>query len=590
MNRIHTTLIFLLFIVQTNILIAKSILVTPLKRIDVLNVGSIAYPSSLEERSDIPFRLLVDKEFKKLIGDSVDLEKIRPTLIFLEKDFTAPSEEGEKVTFGYISVAALSGKYSFPQEISDIQKAKIETSFKQDVNANLNGTQFQIKKWNPFEYKNINGLVSIQYSYEQWLGGKDKMNVITTNLYDSDLQLQIILSAPSKEYKKWQAYYNQILTTFKRKINIGDIAIFEYSTEIRDRKDIPFKYLVDKEFKNVLGDSVDYEQLRPGLLFLKKDFTILDTTNIQPFGSISFNILPEYNANILTKDSLNLEILEKNIKNNIQQNLDSTNYRINKWNEFRVIELDGLPAIQYSYEQQLMDEEKSEVHSTYIFDKLAQIQINMSSPISMLPDWKKYYEEVLESCQRLVKIPNVGTIYYPVNLEERSDIPFKMLVDTESKKKLGDSIDYERFRPSLLFLQKNFNEHDTLMLNSFGSITINLQEGDFNKLSHPDSINISIEMMEQEMKAFVERSLKNTNYSFVSWDSFTSYQKNGCHIISYSYTQKLERGEPKHICVTYFYTSRMQTQLILTASQHEYTFWKSEYDRMVESFRLQGWR
>lgn len=589
MNKKYTTLLFLLLLlVQTNHIWSKGIPTTHLRKIDIMNIGSIAYPQFLEERSDIPFKSLVDDEFRKLMSDSVDYEKFRPTLIFFEKGFVAPHSPAKKISFGYISVTALSGTYRFPKELSEIQKAKIESNIKQDVDTNLVGTKFIIKKWNPFEFKNINGLVAIQYSYEQTLGGKDQTNIITTNLYDSDVQLQIVLSAPKKEYKKWLAYYNQIIQRFNRKVNIADIATFEYPTEIQDRKDIPFKYLVDNEFKKILGDSIDYEQFRPGLLFVERDFEITDTINVAPFGSLSFNVLPEYNKRILSEDSIKIDVLESRIKLNIQQNIDSTDYWINKWGEFKVVELGGVPAIQYSYEQQLRDEQPSEVHSTYIFDKPAQIQISMSSPITTLADWKNRYDEILKSYQRLVNIPNVGTMYYPVHLEERSDIPFEVLVDKESKKKLGDSIDYERFRPTLLFLKDDFNQNDSTQLESFSSITINVQEGDFSKLSHPDSISHST--IESEIKASVERNLKNTGYSLIGWDSFESYIVKESRIISYSYTQQLSGTEPKHICVTYFYTPTIQMQVILTSSESEYPFWKTEYDRMVDSFRLSGWR
>lgn len=589
MNKIYTTLtLLLLLLVQSNEIVGKDILTAPPKKIDILNVGSIAYPANLEERSDIPFKLLVDKEFQKLMNDSVDYELFRPTLLFFDRGFVAPLSTEKKVSFGYISITALSGKFRFPPEMSEVQKSKIANNIKQDVDTNLVGTQFQVKKWNPVEFKSINGLVAIQYSYEQTLKGKDQTNIITTNLYDSDVQLQIVLSAPKKEYGKWLAYYNQIIETFKRKVNIADIATFEYPTDIQNRKDIPFKHLVDKEFKKILGDSIDYEQFRPGLLFLKRHFTISDTANITPFASISFNILSEHNSRTLKKDSIKLNVLESNIKLNVQQNLDSTDYRINKWGEFKVIELNGVPALQYSYEQQLRDQEASMVYSTYIFDKSAQIQMSMSSPISTLPHWKDHYYTILGSYQRLIQVPNAGTIYYPSHLEERSDIPFALLVDKESKRKLGDSIDYDRFRPALLFLKSSFNEKDSTQLESFSSITISVREGEFSKLSHPDSINT--DTIEYELKASVERNLKNTGYALTNWDSFNSGMINGSRMINYSYTQQLRGLDPKQICVTYFYTPTLQTQVILTSSESEFSFWKPEYDRMIDSFRLSGWR
>lgn len=591
MSRICTVLIlFLYLLIQPDIISSKEKRTTvPLKRVEVLTVGSIVCPIGVEERSDIPFKLLVDEEFRRIMSDSIDYENYRPTLVFLEKGFEVLNSTDKKRSFGSISVTVLSGKYRFPKEMSDIQKAKIENNIKMEVDSNLINTQFRVKRWNPFEFKKINELTAIQYSYEQTLNGKNPTRIITTNLYDSDVQLQIVLSAPQKEYKRWLSYYNQLLETFQRKINIADIATFEYQTHIQDRKDIQFKFLIDNEFKKVLGDSVNYEKFRPDLLFLDRNFTITDSTNVAPFGSISFSLIPQHNARVLKADSLNAELLQENMKKSVEENLASTDYKIKSWGDFKVSELQGLPAFQYSYEQQLKDKEPLKVYATYIFDKSEQIQLTMSSPLSSLPEWKNNYDNILASYQRLIKIPNSGgTMFYPTSLEERSDIPFAKLVDKESKKKFGDSIDYERFRPESVFLKRNFNENDSTDLETFSSITISTKKGDFTKYSNLDSLKI--EDLEAEIKANVERNLQNTGYRVTNWDSFKSSKDNGVRTVSHAYTQQLDGSGSKYIAVTSFYTKKQRIQVILTASENEYPLWKAEYDRMVNSYRLSGWR
>ncbi len=376
--------------------------------------------------------------------------------------------------------------------------------------------------------------------------------------------------------------------SFVRSVNIADIGIVSYPTTIADCKDIPFKYLVDKEFKKILGDSIDYEQFRPGLLFLDRNFEIGDSTNVAPFGSISLNVTPEYNKRILNKDSIRIDILEQNIKAGVQSNIDSTTYKINSWGDFYLTETQGLPTLMYSYQQQKEGDAPSDIYSACIFDKTLQIQMTASSPESESTKWKSIFDNILSSYNRLQPIAGRGTVMYPLDLEERSDIPFVKLVDAESKKKLGDSINYEQFRPKCLFLKKNFNENDSLQLADFGSITISDRVGNFARLSHPDSI--SIDSIEFEMKASVERNLKNTHYKLVSWDSFETKLKNGCRYITYSYTQQIDGAEPKRIVCTSVYTDASQTQFILTTSDSDYLFWKPQYDTLTDSFRLQGWR
>lgn len=588
MNNIKQILLFVFLSLPTVYLSAQKGEKLVVHQIDVLNIGSLNYPSAVEERSDIPFKLLVDEEYRKLVGDSVDYEKFRPALIFFEKGFVPPVEGQKKVSFGYISVTAMTGKYRFPKELSTIQKETLEKSIRHDVDTNLVGTGFKIKKWDAFEFKNINGLPSVTYSYQQELKGKAHTNIITTSMYDSDVQLQITLSAPQKEYKKWLPYYNTMVLSFVRSVNIADVATMHYPTTIAERKDIPFKYLVDSEYKKILGDSVNYEQFRPGLLFLDRNFEIADSTNIAPFGSISLSVVPEYHKRVLNRDSLKLNVLEENIKKGIQDNIDPTAYKINHWGEFYLTETQGLPTLMYSYQQEKEGTEPSDIYSAYVFDKTLQIQMTASAPATTSAEWKGRFDDILASYRRMQPIAGRGTVAYPLELEERSDIPFVKLVDAESKRKLGDSINYEQFRPTCLFLKKNFNENDSLQLADFGSITISDRSGNFVRLNHPDSI--SSDSIEMEMRASVMRNLSNTRYKLISWDSFNISHKNGCRYISYSYTQQIDGFEPKRIECTYMYTNTSQTQIVLTTSDSEYLFWKPQYDVLTDSFRLQGWR
>lgn len=558
---------------------------------EVYNIGTIQYPSELENRSDIPFKSLIDEEFIKVLSDTIDFEKIRPNLVLLEKGFVLPpSDVKKKKAYGSISVVFLSGRYKFPKTMSANQLQTMEQSMKKNTENNMAGTQYILKKWYPFNFSRINGIPSAEYSYDLAIKGRDEMSNVTTCLYDSDIQVQIILSAPKKEFKKWKAYHDRIVGTFNRKMNVADMFTFEYKTQLQDRNDMPFKCMVDKEFKEILGDSADYEQFRPALLLLENDFTIADSTNIPPFGNITLNMIPEYSENIITKDSIKIDVFEANIKQSIQDNLEPTDYKITKWNPFTVTEVAGYPAIEYSYEQQLGDMASFENRATYIFTPSTQLHLNMSSPQNDIPFWNENYRFILSSFQRLYSIPGMGTVLAPSDfVEERSNIPFVLLVDEESKKVLGDSIDYEQFRPDLLFLQKGFNEKDPMQLKSFNSITIDGKEGNFTRLSNPDSL--SVDLVRAEFEASTKRNLARTGYKLLNWgENFKCSAPASHREICYSYTQQKEGEEPKVISITYFVTKAKQIGFIMTCKQSDYNKWCPEYDRLVTSFRFSGWR
>lgn len=559
------------------------------KKIEIFNIGTITYPSNIEERSDIPFKNLVDEEFRNLLGDTIDYEKLRPSLIFFTKDFECPSlDSKEKKQFGYISLTALTGTYQMPKVLSEEQKKGLENNIKKNVLESINGTAFKVTKWYPFQFKEINGLSAIQYHYEQSLNGKNKTDVEATYIYDNDIQFQLMLAAPKKEYKMWLSYYNEMQGSIKRKMNVSNVLTFEYPTIVQNKKDIPFKYLVDKEFRQILGDSIDYEQFRPNLLLLDRNFTITDSLNIAPFANITLNYIPSYEESTPSIDSTNIAALEQNIKRNIEQNLEGTNYKVTKWNPFVITNTQGLPTLQYSYEQQLGKDEPSEVYASYIFDKSGQIQFGMSSPKKDAEQWKSTYNSLISSIERLLPISGVGSILYPISIEERNDIPFATLVDEQSKKKLGDSIDFEQFRPMHIFLKKGFNENDPSDIESFNSITVNISYGDFSDICNKDSIADNV--IEENIKASVIRNLSNTDYVLTKWNSFDIKNKPEARTISYAYVQELEGESPKYVATTYLYTTNSQTTITLTCAESDYPEWFLEYERMINSFKPLGWR
>lgn len=558
------------------------------KKIDIFNIGTISYPTDIEERSDIPFENLIDPEFRKLLNDSTDYDKLRPSLIFLKKDFDSTVLGKEKVSFGYISLTALTGTYQIPRILSDEQKKGIEENIKKNTLNNLNGTSFKITKWYPFQFTEINGLPAVQYHYEQSLKGKSKTEISATFIYDNDIQFQLVLASPKKEYKKWVSYYEEMQKSINRKINVANAITFEYPTTIQNKKDIPFKYLVDKEFSQILGDTIDYEPFRPNLLFLDRNFAIEDSLNIAPFANITLNYIPNHGDPIELIDSTTIATIENKIKQNIEGNLAGTNYKISKWNPFIATYTQGLPSLKYSYEQQLGEEEPSEIYAYYIFDKLGQIQFGMSSPKETVDEWKATYESLISSTERLLSISGVGSVLYPKDIEERNDIPFATLVDEQSKIKLGDSIDFEQFRPAHIFLKKGFDENNPSDLESFNSITINASYGDYSKICNKDSIADNI--VEENTKASVIRNLSNTSYLLTKWDSFSIKNEPESRIVSYTYVQEIEGEEPKYIATTYLYTASCQITFTLTCAESDYDEWLPEYERLVKSFKPLGAR
>lgn len=559
------------------------------KKIEIGAIGTFQYDSSfLEERSDVPFKNLLDDEFIKLYPDTVDFEAYRPALIFFEKGFVPASSGQEKPYVGNISVSMFSGKYQFPEVLSDDQKTILKDNIQQNIEQNLKGTSFSIVKWNEFELKRLNGLFVVSCSYELKSANKKTSLVNCVYLYDKDMMLNVILSVPKKQAKKWTPYFNDFIKSFKRKMNIADRAIFEYPTTISNNVDIPFRYLLDNEFKKVLGDSVDYDQFKPGLLFLDHKFAIADTLNVPAFGCITVNVEPVSRNRDLNKDSINMDLFETKMKAIVSDNIVDTDYKILEWGDFILKEVSGLPCVEYSYKQQLGQKEPVLVKSANVFDKDMQVIISESAPLSEANEWADAYDFVLSSYKRLLPIKGRGTIVYPVDLEERSDIPFVKLVDKESKQKMGESVDYEKYRPTNLFLKKHFDENDSIQLQDFGSIVITDKAGSFDLYQNPDKqLQDSII---NESKAMVERYLSGTNYKLVEWGPFEFSHKKGYSYFTYAYTHQLEGKEPIIVCATLVSTSKGQTQFSLTCKESEYLFWKPQYDEIVASFRLDGER
>lgn len=552
-----------------------------LKKIEILNVGSISYPIEIEERSDIPFKLLVDNEYKKLLSDSTDYEQFRPTAIFFEAGFT-PNFDQNKKEFAYITVNVLHGKYQLPKTLNKDQENALYNNIKAYIENNLKETHFSIKKWEPLKFNVVSGVPSVGYYYEQVANKKNQTNIITTNLYDSDIQVQIILSAPAKEYKKWLKYYNQMIETFVRKVNIADKFTFEYPITLSDRNDIPFKYMVDNEFKKILGDSIDYEAFRPSMLLLDKSFSIDDSLNIAPFGNITINITPK----ALNSDpSIILEDFENSVKKSTEENLNPTQYKITRWYPFYQKKISGLPMVSYSYDQEKLGDTII-VNSSIIFDKQFDIQVGMSAPSKDRVKWNEAYKSIIASLNPIIPIGKIGTMLYPNGVEERSDIPFIKLVDEESKRKLGDSINYEIYRPNTLLLEKGFDENNPTQLTSFNSITINTINGDFEKI-----MDISREDFEKIIKNTEERNLQNTPYKIVAWNSFDIIPlPNDILKVSYSFLQENENSESKNICTTYFYTKDSQSKITLTCNKNDLDKWLVMYSDLIKSFKDKGSR
>lgn len=179
------------------------------------NLGELHYQPELELRNDIPFSLLVDKEFKKKLGDSIDYEKFRPDFIFLKKAFNE-KDTAQLSEFGCILVSVLSNPNNTPYVLNN----DFIDNLVMLATHNLEGTSYRISSWENLNKNAVlpDGTVGVEFNYKQQNTDTQKvLDVTSLYLIKNDKLITINMSAPDSQADEWKGYYQNIVSNLQLK-------------------------------------------------------------------------------------------------------------------------------------------------------------------------------------------------------------------------------------------------------------------------------------------------------------------------------------------------------------------------------------
>lgn len=180
------------------------------KSVNIEGIANVLYPASVEVRNDIPFELLINPDDKKLLPDGVDFEKFRPHLILLAKGFNEKDSVQLK-EFPNIVINALTLD-GFDASILETEyAASLSNNIHELIQQNAQRTSSIVSDWNALPVTAINEVTLLRFEYKLENQNKKVLNIIMSYLFKGNKQVEVTLSAPNKDLKKWNTIYNDIL-------------------------------------------------------------------------------------------------------------------------------------------------------------------------------------------------------------------------------------------------------------------------------------------------------------------------------------------------------------------------------------------
>lgn len=178
--------------------------------INIKGITNITYPPSIEARNDIPFELLINPEDKRQLSDGINYEEFRPNLILLQKGFNEKDSLQLK-EIPNIIVNALS--------LEDFDASILETEYVMSLINNVSNLVQQnaqrtfsiVSEWKTLPVTKINGATTLRFEYKLENRNKKPLHIIMSYLFKDDKQVEITLSAPDRDLKKWTSIYNEIV-------------------------------------------------------------------------------------------------------------------------------------------------------------------------------------------------------------------------------------------------------------------------------------------------------------------------------------------------------------------------------------------
>lgn len=190
---------------------------------------------------------------------------------------------------------------------------------------------------------------------------------------------------------------------------------------------------------------------------------------------------------------------------------------------------------------------------------------------SLLSGWQRIY------------IRNVGFIDMPANMEEQAGTYKEIMNNYYNRLELD--------APQLVFQQKGLNNNNGSSYNTYGRVLVETQignYGDFQPLSFNISTVTSSEIIElsNTFKQKTISDLQSIGHSLIEWYPLKVKKLNGLPCIHVSYRRQL--GTNPIVLVNYFIFQNNDRMHSLTLSYRvaETSIWKTDFDRILSSFRI----
>lgn len=183
-----------------------------------------------------------------------------------------------------------------------------------------------------------------------------------------------------------------------------------------------------------------------------------------------------------------------------------------------------------------------------------------------------------------INIKGVVDLQYPASVEVRNDIPFELLINPEDKKLLPDSVNCEKFRPDLIFLQKGFNEKDSLQLKEFPNIVANVVS-----LEYFDASTLKpehIEALGNKVNDFVKQNANRTSSIVSEWKTLPMAKINGVTALKFEYKLTNKNGKILYIIISYLLKGNKQVEIILSSPKNDLVKWTAIYNKVLNTVSI----
>lgn len=180
-----------------------------------------------------------------------------------------------------------------------------------------------------------------------------------------------------------------------------------------------------------------------------------------------------------------------------------------------------------------------------------------------------------------VSIGNFVDITNISDLEERSDIPFEILIDPDLKQNLPDTINYDAFKPNKVFLEKGFDANNPNQLKEFGNIVVIVNSiPGLQKLLEDKKM---FELLSDQLKGSIDKNAESISATITDWQELPLSDLNDASIVMFRYVQTKKDGRQTINVVSCIFKNDHQVQVIMSAPNRDAEVWMNRYQELLES-------